>query len=69
MTTTMGFSSSGMQATAMVYNVDAVAKQRHERHDDVVAPIDTTDGHSAKTGLSFNRMPSPYLGRRLDIHV
>ena len=69
MTTTMGLSPSGMQASAAVYNVDAIAKQPHEKHDDVVAPIDTSGGQSSKTDLSFNTMPRPQLGRHVDMRV
>jgi len=58
-----------MQASAAVYNVDTVAKAPLKAHDDIVAPIDTSDGESGKADLSLLKMAKPNLGQNVDITV
>lgn len=69
MISSVGVSSAGMQATAAVFNVDAVAKAPVQAHDDVVAPIDTSGGDSSKADLSLFKMTKPNLGQNLDLRV
>ena len=69
MTTSMGISPSGMQASAAVVHVDAVAKQPQYKRDDVVAPIETSNGQAAKADVSLFKMADPSLGQNVDIQV
>ena len=69
MTSSMGISSAGMQASAAVFNVDAVTRQPQSRRDDVVAPIDTTNGEAAKSDLSLIKMGKPSVGQTVDFRV
>jgi hypothetical protein len=64
----MGVSPSAMQASAAVFNVDAVAKQPLKARDDVVAPIDT-NSEAEKADISFLKMSHPSLGQNLDMKV
>jgi hypothetical protein len=64
----MGISPSGMQASAAVYNVDAVAKQPHYKRDDVVAPIEHGD-KSAKSDLPPSKPARHHTGQHVDMRV
>lgn len=66
---TSGVSYSGNQASVAVFNVDAPVKAPMKAHDDVVAPIDTSSGGSAKSDLSLLKFTRPNLGQNVDLKV
>lgn len=68
MISSIGISPSAMQASAAVYNVDAVAKAPIQTRDDVVAPIDTSGG-AGQADISFLKMAKPSVGQNVDIKV
>lgn len=69
MNTSMGITPAATQATAAVYNVDAIAKQPQNKRDDVVAPIETSNSHAAKADISLLKMTNPSLGQNVDMKV
>jgi len=69
MSISMGISPAATQATAAVFNVAAIAKQPQFKRDDVVAPIETSNGQAAKADISLLKMASPSLGQNVDIQV
>ncbi len=69
MVTSLGISPAATQATAAVFNVDAVAKSPVQKRDDVVAPIETSNGRAAKADISLLKMASPSLGQNVDLQV
>ena len=69
MTTSMGISPSGMQASAAVVHVDAVAKPQQYKRDDVVAPIETTNRQATKSDISLLKMSDLSLGQNVDFKV
>jgi hypothetical protein len=64
-----GVSPAATQASAAVFNIDAMAKQPPPKRDDVVAPIDTTNRQAAKTDISLLKMSDNSLGQNIDIKV
>lgn len=58
-----------MQASAAVFNVEAVAKRPLETRDDVVAPINTTNGQAAKADISLLKMSDRPVGQNVDMMV
>jgi len=69
MTSVLAVSPAPVQASAAVYNVDAVAKQPQPKRDDVVAPIDTTNRQATKVDISLLKMSDSSLGQNIDIKV
>ena len=69
MTSAIAFSPAPVQASAAVYNVDAVAKQPQAKRDDVVAPIDTTNRQATKSDISLLKMSDSSLGQNVDFTV
>lgn len=69
MTVSMGYAPTNLQATAAIFNVDAVAKAPPEKRDDVVAPINTTNGEAAKADISLLKMSNPSVGQNVDMKV
>ncbi len=71
MTSVMGVSPGGVQASAAVFATNATAKAPPQTRDDYVAPIggESTNGQAAKSDLSLLKMSDPSVGQTVDIQV